>query len=211
VTSDVPALIMSGQFDPITPSTNGEQVAATLSTAYTYVFPGLGHAGLGLSVCKKGIMAQFLDDPTRTPDASCIDDMGIEFVTGTEAVSFDLVPVTIEMYGLRAIRPDGWQEIEPGTYAGPGFEAILTLFTEPDWAALVQTFELRETPEQVESNGRTWAVYATEFNGMIGRVAAADSDEGVLVVGVFAASEERVSALEESLLWPVLESVEIIQ
>jgi pimeloyl-ACP methyl ester carboxylesterase len=82
VTSDVPALVMVGTYDPITPPAYAEQVAAQLSNVYFYQFPGHGHGvGLGQSPCAVNIMRAFLDDPTVAPDTSCLAQVnGPDFV-----------------------------------------------------------------------------------------------------------------------------------
>ncbi len=82
VTSDVPALVMVGTYDPITPPAYAAQVAAQLSNVYFYEFPGHGHGvALGQSPCAAEIMRDFLADPTSAPDASCLAQVnGPDFV-----------------------------------------------------------------------------------------------------------------------------------
>ena len=43
VRSDVPALILSGGLDPVTPPANGEAIAKTLANHKHVVAPGYGH------------------------------------------------------------------------------------------------------------------------------------------------------------------------
>jgi pimeloyl-ACP methyl ester carboxylesterase len=75
VSSDVPALIFAGHFDPITPSEWGQLAAQTLSRSFFYEFPNLGHGVMDSNRCALEIGLQFLDDPTTEPDASCMDDL----------------------------------------------------------------------------------------------------------------------------------------
>ena len=80
VVSDVPTLILNGEFDPITPSEWGWLAGETLSNSYYYIFPGHGHGVMRSVQCGFQIGLQFLNDPYTEPDASCINDMpGIEF------------------------------------------------------------------------------------------------------------------------------------
>ncbi len=79
VVSDIPTLVLAGEYDPVTPPAWGELVAATFSTAYVYTFPGVGHGALAGGPCPESIMLAFLDDPLQLPDASCIDDLSISF------------------------------------------------------------------------------------------------------------------------------------
>jgi pimeloyl-ACP methyl ester carboxylesterase len=82
VASDIPALIIAGEYDPITPPDYGRQVAALLSRSYFYEFPGQGHGpSMWASDCAYEIARAFLSDPLSAPDASCIAAMtGPEFI-----------------------------------------------------------------------------------------------------------------------------------
>jgi pimeloyl-ACP methyl ester carboxylesterase len=75
VSSDVPALIFAGHFDPITPPEWGQLAAETLSNSFYYEFPGLGHGVMDSNRCALRIGLQFLDEPTTEPDASCLDKL----------------------------------------------------------------------------------------------------------------------------------------
>jgi pimeloyl-ACP methyl ester carboxylesterase len=71
--SELPALVLSGEFDPITPPHYGEAVAAHLPNARHLVAPGLGH-GVAASGCAPQLLAQFL----RTGDAPGLDAACLE-------------------------------------------------------------------------------------------------------------------------------------
>jgi pimeloyl-ACP methyl ester carboxylesterase len=77
VTSDIPTLVLNGEFDPITPPMWAAQTADALSNAYLYVFPGTGHGVVRSTDCGVSIMQDFLDKPNREPDASCLDELGV--------------------------------------------------------------------------------------------------------------------------------------
>jgi pimeloyl-ACP methyl ester carboxylesterase len=81
VVSDIPTLLLSGEFDPTVPPPVGAVAAEGLSNAYVYSFPGYGHGILGIGECPVSMMLTFLDDPSRAPNASCMADMGAEFVS----------------------------------------------------------------------------------------------------------------------------------
>jgi pimeloyl-ACP methyl ester carboxylesterase len=69
--SRVPALILSGEFDPITPPANGERVAREFQDALHIVAAGQGHGQLGAG-CVPRVLAEFLNaGTTRGLDASC--------------------------------------------------------------------------------------------------------------------------------------------
>lgn len=75
VHSSLPVLILSGEFDPITPPAWGERVAATLENAFTYEYPGIGHGASTVDPCPQSMLLEFLDEPASPPDDSCIESM----------------------------------------------------------------------------------------------------------------------------------------
>jgi pimeloyl-ACP methyl ester carboxylesterase len=70
---DVPALILTGGFDPVTPLDFANATAEYLPKAQSFVIPGHTHDVLSSSTCAREIMKQFLDAPEETPDASCLE------------------------------------------------------------------------------------------------------------------------------------------
>jgi pimeloyl-ACP methyl ester carboxylesterase len=75
VDSDTPTLVLSGQFDPISPPEWGWQTAATLENGYFYELPNQGHSVMGSSDCGLSMGLSFLEDPSSEPDSSCINDI----------------------------------------------------------------------------------------------------------------------------------------
>jgi pimeloyl-ACP methyl ester carboxylesterase len=73
--SDIPTLILNGEYDPVTPPHWAEIAAETLTHSYLFIIPAGGHGVIDMSECTAGIAAQFLTDPLTAPDGSCIDDM----------------------------------------------------------------------------------------------------------------------------------------
>jgi len=76
VTSDIPTLILAGEGDPITPPAWGQMTAAHLSRASFYEFRGQGHWVTRSSRCALSMALAFWDDPTATPESSCIQTQG---------------------------------------------------------------------------------------------------------------------------------------
>jgi pimeloyl-ACP methyl ester carboxylesterase len=100
VVSDVPTLVLSGRFDPITPPAFGDVVARTLSRAYVYTFPDTGHAAVGSSACADTILASFLDNPSQQPDASCLaESTGPRFISPATVI---FTPVAFALATLDA-------------------------------------------------------------------------------------------------------------
>jgi pimeloyl-ACP methyl ester carboxylesterase len=76
VVSDVPTLILAGEYDPLTPPAYAEIAGRTLRNSSWFEFPAIGHAVVPTSPCALAMMIDFLATPALTPDASCIADMG---------------------------------------------------------------------------------------------------------------------------------------
>jgi hypothetical protein len=81
VKSDVPTLLLTGEFDERAPTDHSRRIAASLSRAWLYELPGESHGG-AVTGCHASILFQFLENPTREPDGSCIAEMpGVVFET----------------------------------------------------------------------------------------------------------------------------------
>ena len=81
VVSDVPTLILSGEFDPVTPVSYGEEAARTLGRSTVVELLGSSHDPTLASPCGVTIVQSFLQNPTTTPDTNCADDAPIVFAT----------------------------------------------------------------------------------------------------------------------------------
>ena len=81
VASDIPALLLSGNFDPITPPSYADQAQETLSAAFSYVLPHVGHGVLRSDRCAVRMAKAFIADPAAEPDSSCI--------ANTRAIDFE--------------------------------------------------------------------------------------------------------------------------
>lgn len=75
VTSTKPALILSGENDPVTPPAWGEQVARSLSNSRHVVVPGAGHIAL-MRGCVRDLVAAFLDAGSAAGlDVACLETL----------------------------------------------------------------------------------------------------------------------------------------
>jgi pimeloyl-ACP methyl ester carboxylesterase len=75
VHSDIPTLVLAGEYDPITPPAWGQMVANDLGHSYFYEFPGVGHGASVADICPLQMTLAFLNDPNVAPDSSCIAQM----------------------------------------------------------------------------------------------------------------------------------------
>ena len=76
VVSGTPVLLLSGEYDPVTPPRYAEQVARTLSNSRALVAKGQGHTPVGAG-CMPRLLREFIDKlQPRALDASCLDVLG---------------------------------------------------------------------------------------------------------------------------------------
>jgi pimeloyl-ACP methyl ester carboxylesterase len=75
VKSSLPTLVLSGEYDPITPPSNGQETANNLSHSYFFTFPGQGHGQEYSSDCSNSIINAFENDPSQQPSNACIAQM----------------------------------------------------------------------------------------------------------------------------------------
>ncbi len=75
VESSVPALLLSGEADPVTPPTYGDRVAAGFAHSLHLVAPGLGHNVLARG-CIPRLVEEFLESGSvEGLDGSCVEDI----------------------------------------------------------------------------------------------------------------------------------------
>ncbi|CAN5610605.1 alpha/beta fold hydrolase [soil metagenome] len=80
ILSDLPTLIFTGEFDPITPPSYGEILHKDLSNSTLIEVPGVGHDQISTGgKCVIGLVQSFLADPTTTLDSSCVKDLELDF------------------------------------------------------------------------------------------------------------------------------------
>jgi pimeloyl-ACP methyl ester carboxylesterase len=76
VVSDVPALLLAGEYDPITPAAWADTAAATLRHSQVYHVTGTGHAVITRGACPRQLIGAFLDHLTATSAAACLAGIG---------------------------------------------------------------------------------------------------------------------------------------
>ena len=74
VGTTVPVLVLSAGYDGFQP--DGEAVAAAIGpAAIAYLLPRAAHSVRGAGDCPRGIVSAFINDPSKTPDTTCIAEM----------------------------------------------------------------------------------------------------------------------------------------
>jgi pimeloyl-ACP methyl ester carboxylesterase len=82
ISSDIPTLVLYGEYDnAMDPKATTQRITARLKHTYRYILTGETHANAALG-CHRTILEQFLENPMRAPDSSCLASMpGIQFKT----------------------------------------------------------------------------------------------------------------------------------
>ncbi|MET2985330.1 alpha/beta fold hydrolase [Aureibaculum conchae] len=70
VVSDIPTLLVSGAWDPITPPSNGEKAAKSLKNVSHIIFPSEGH--VPMNACFLQMAKTFLNNPMEKVDDACV-------------------------------------------------------------------------------------------------------------------------------------------
>jgi hypothetical protein len=71
VSSAVPVLLFTGEFDPATPPEDAFQAARFLTRSTIVQVSGASHAPMHADDCTRSIAERFLEDP-RQPDIGCL-------------------------------------------------------------------------------------------------------------------------------------------
>ncbi len=110
VVSDIPTLLLSGRFDPVTPPAFAQAAAIGLSNATTLIDPLAAHGVAFFNPCVNGIVANFLNDPATPPDSTCLDAQEPQAYVLPDAPMLPLVgevnalrPRTLALFGVAGL------------------------------------------------------------------------------------------------------------
>lgn len=220
--SDIPTLVLAGEYDPITPPSWGQQVSANLSNSYFFEFPGTGHgASVSGNDCPLNITLDFLRSPGAEPDSSCIAEMGAPtfVVPSGDGGEIALVSHSSETFGYTVLVPDGWDESAPGVFlrqessvdqAGIVIQAA-PVDADTLVSGLATQFGLPDVPEPVDTatyGSFEWTLYEFTLQGLPVDLAVTNVDGTTYLVLLISSPGERDSLLEQ-VFYPALESMTI--
>jgi pimeloyl-ACP methyl ester carboxylesterase len=222
VSSSIPTLIVTGEYDPITPPAWGLQAAETLENATYVEFPGAGHGPTADMACPQQILRAFLDAPSQPVSTACVDGMEPPgFVTpDTPVPEVTLVPYTENLLGATwsGLVPEGWERQGSGIWARAlnGFDQTVLIQQFAAGApsdALLRLigsqFNLGETPqpsEVYESALGRWSLYEGSLIGAPVSLALIDVAGGSLLVALASAPADR-DELRRTVFLPALDAV----
>lgn len=220
ISSDVPTLLISGGFDPVTPPSWGELAAETLSNSVHVVIPNASHDAINTE-CAAALAEAFLNDPTAKLDTSCAEAqtrVAFALPGGAPNVeAFTLVPYTDPDGAFTVSVPEGWTEAQPGVFArGSSMVDQTALILVRGDAALADFLAglaaglgldaPPEITETYETDGLTWSLLEVELFGLPTVIALVERDGVSYMVQLVANNADERAALREALLFSVLDS-----
>jgi pimeloyl-ACP methyl ester carboxylesterase len=210
VNSDIPTLIFAGKYDPVTPPSFAHQLNQHLKHSFIVEFPNQGHAPstTETSDCPIQAILSFLQDPTAAPNASCIEEtQSIEFIVpyhANDALTFE--PVRLDEYGVNTRIPSAWSAASFGFYNRNNSLVDITQIgiqrapvSESQWLTWLSAnfgsnrgFDQPAAKhDQHKSNGLTWSIYQTRFQGNPVEIAFANSGKQTIMVLLISHKDEH--------------------
>ena len=176
VSSELPALIVAGDMDPITPPPLAKAILPGFSNATYVEFPFTGHGPLRSVECGGDLLNLFYDDPTAEPDLSCVDEMEApEFFVPlyTTSIAPRLLLIAVE---------DEKKLAGPGAWGGLSAIISLIAFIVLSFAAIGRRIDRRQA---VDVSGARWAAW----------LAATFTTVAIVIIGAAVAVTAEASEL----------------
>lgn len=224
VVSEIPVLVLAGEYDPTTPVTAAEMVSNDLPNDYFYIIPGMGHGVTAGNECALAIVKNFLRNPSEEPDSRCLESLAsFEFFLPYDGRPVTFVPISEPPLRLQGIAPQGWRkETIDSVYYRRAYlfdptQAIfwaLPLPKEQSFQVISSGFEnsgFDETPKKMDTrqaNGLDWTIYATNFNGEPVFLALAEANRSRTIVLAMVVSAPEREASYNGLFLPMLDALE---
>jgi pimeloyl-ACP methyl ester carboxylesterase len=80
ITSDVPTLMLCGEYDHVCPPKYANKIAKGLSNSYLYIFKGMTHSQVSNTSCLPQMLKEFINDPSKAPNSACVNEINSEFI-----------------------------------------------------------------------------------------------------------------------------------
>ena len=231
VVTGIPTLLLSGEFDPTTPSSLAYVASERMSHAYPITVPGIAHGALGTSRCATDIMLDFLNNPEIKPGTTCLQELpGLNFNLPAVQEQEDTIALKsflIETKGIQGSAPEEWSKPKPGLYMR-GHSALdptlLIIDTVPGQGPTVfipglqSTLNLETFPAEststLQSHDIHWELYRIDTTvnsiNIHASVALAQSHSNAYVI-VLMSNPEEADWLYKSVFIPVVEALEPVE
>ena len=220
VVSDIPTLILAGEFDPVTPPAEGRAVASKLSQSTFIEFAGAGHGLLSPfppGPCAASVITAFLD--AQELDTACVSELIAPQWQRRPLLpplaETLLVPYEDLATGFKGVAPAGWRELDStpgyftvgqaafGQFFAPGIssDVLLGSFT----TSLTEIERIRPVP--ADADGQGWRLFQGKDGSSVIVFAVADFGSVAVLVLVGGPQGQR-DILIDVLLLPALAAVE---
>lgn len=222
VASDIPTLLLSGSFDPITPPEYADAVAVNLSNSTHLTFPMLSHGSFGDNPCPESIVLAFVANPDAPVDSACAADMQpLAFNVPFTLTNVELEPYENSTLGIRGVAPVGWNEIEDGllspiseTPPGIAYRVLDNLdeYLNRTIFGYYAYDVLPDAIDTVESNGLTWDLYKIEDAAELAYPYFAISrgaDGSGVVIAILGQNEDERTLLFDQLFYQAINAFEL--
>lgn len=219
ISSDIPTLVTTGEFDPITPPAWGANAAERLSRSTYLNFPYTGHGATANQGCAQDILIAFFQNPENAVDSACIDDMTI-FFSGTVVLETEFEAFNMRRdFGIdaRIIVPSNWNEQDTviglytreATLLDTSLVRILTIpnvrNTNAAAALFRDTIEVDfRAAENFRAEHSRWAVYPIELLSAQGKLAITMADNTAVVILMLGDDE-----IYQTVLIPMMNAFEM--
>ena len=147
LTSAIPTLLLSGDFDPITPPQYAATLLPALSNGTHVIFPTGSHGQAITSPCANDLIQSFLDDPMAKLDTSCVTEAVPSFAIEADLITIPALRQSLASHGIGGLTFTLLKAV-------PGFMGVLFLLTSLLFypiGAVIAMF--RQRPSTVESVG----------------------------------------------------------
>ena len=216
LSSDIPTLVMAGEYDSTTPPFWSEQVAARLSRSTFVEFPGQGH-GVAFSqdsFCPQEIVQSFFANPEITPDISCAAEMPPpEFsVPYKGEPPLTMIPIVNKEAGVITSAPASWTFSEDNTtfyreasswdmtsvsvlQVGLDFDTVMGMVVGDYEGIGLDSYPVRVG--ETTANGLTWELYETTAISLPVDIAYAQDGYDAIMIIFLSHADERDILYEE--------------
>ncbi len=219
VVSDIPTLLMAGEFDPVTPPRYTQWVGETLSNSLYLEIPGAGHGPSLDGGCPTNIALSFVEVGSTEILTSCVEDMPrVPF--NAPLVSVPMVQKDMPEIGVSGLVPETWGTDGLGYYERFAGEIPFLGYRVPSdgldgyteriiknnygYSALPDPMEAIEAPSGI------WQVYDIVGNNIYAYFAFTEIDGQAYVIAVGGSSEEERALLYEQVFLPAIQSFAVL-
>ncbi|MCL4876616.1 MAG: alpha/beta fold hydrolase [Anaerolineae bacterium] len=219
VVSDIPTLLMAGEFDPVTPPRYTQWVGETLSNSLYVEFPGAGHGPSLDGGCPTNIALSFVEVGTTDILTSCVAQMP-KVPFDVPLVSVPMMQMEMPEIGVSALVPATWGtdglgyferfagEIPFMGYRVPsdGLEGYFDRIIRANYGYT----ELPAPMESVTAPSGTWTVYDIVGQNIYAYFAFTEINGQAYVIAVGGSSEEERAIMYEQAFLPAIQSFAVM-